>query len=70
MALSIAQEARRCDPHGCELPKELAVQYWKVSNFIDSHGDCHVAYGSKITSGVLSVTFADGSILCMDHWKQ
>jgi hypothetical protein len=70
MALSIAQEAKRCDPWGCELPKDLAEIHWKTSNFIDSHGNCHIAYGVKITSGILSVTFADGSILCMDHWKQ
>lgn len=69
MARSIAQEAKLCDPHGCELPKHLAEQYWRVSNFIDSHGNCHVAYGVKVTNGVLSVTFGDGSILCMDHWR-
>lgn len=70
MARSIAQEAIRCDPHGCELPKGLAEQYWRTTNFVDCYGDCHVAYDVKVVNGILSVVFADGSILCMEHWKQ
>lgn len=69
MARSIAQEAQICDPWGCGLNKGMANTYWRRSHFIDTEGNTHMAYAVSYHGGILSVTFADGSILCMDHWK-
>ncbi len=67
--MSLAEEAKKYDPYGCSLPKLIAINYWKESIFIDSEGNPQVAYKVSLSLGILSVIFADGSILCPTHWQ-
>ena len=66
---SIAEDAKKYDPHGCSLPLEKARTFWRVSNFIDGNGVVQMAYQIHFTNGILSVEFADGSILSMPQWQ-
>ena len=67
--MSLAEEAKKYDPYGYGLAKEVASLYWRVSTFIDSEGTAHTASAVKLHNGILSVIFADGSILCPTHWQ-
>jgi hypothetical protein len=67
--MSLAGKAQTYDPLGCSLHKTIAEGYWKQSSFYDAAGIRHMAYKVSLRNGILSVTFADGSILCPSHWQ-
>jgi hypothetical protein len=60
---SMAQDARKYDPFGVGLPSAKAAEYWRKSNFVDGKGDVIRASSVDVKSGIVYVSFPDGSTL-------
>ena len=69
VAASQAKDAQIYDPFGCGLSKAKAKVYWLTAHFVSHNGNIVRAESVNLKSGILSVTFPDGSILCPAHWQ-
>lgn len=63
VANSMAQDARTFDPFGTGLPPNKAAEYWRKANFVDGAGKVVRASSVDVKSGIVYVSFPDGSTL-------